>query len=98
MGTKHGHNKRGKESATHISWRAMLQRCFNPAHEMYPIYGGRGIKVAKDWLKFENFLADMGKRPKGKTLDRINVNGNYSPGNVRWATKKQQSLNKRSAA
>jgi hypothetical protein len=75
----------------------MRNRCQNASHKQYADYGGRGIKVHEPWTLFENFLADMGERPEGKTLDRIDVNGNYEPSNCRWATQKEQSLNKRPA-
>lgn len=83
------------------SYRNMLSRCHNPKVARYPEYGGRGIKVCERWLGdagFENFLADMGKRPIGTTLDRKDSNGDYEPGNCRWATDGQQRLNKRSNA
>jgi len=74
----------------------MIQRCTNPNRADYRLYGGRGIKVCKRWRDFAAFLADMGERPKGKTLDRYpNNNGNYQPGNCRWATPKQQAANRR---
>lgn len=91
---RHGHNRKGKESSTHISWRAMLQRCKTPSHRVFKYYGGRGITVCDRWLVFENFLADMGERPPGMTLDRERSNGNYEPGNCRWATRKQQLINR----
>jgi hypothetical protein len=75
----------------------MLKRCRNEAHKFWRHYGGRGITVCDRWLKFENFLADMGERPKGKTLDRIDNDGNYHHGNCRWATAEQQSQNRRTA-
>jgi hypothetical protein len=78
-----------------MSWAAMIQRCTNPNNNAYHRYGGRGIKVCKRWHRFEYFLADMGRRPTGKTLDRINNDGNYSPANCQWATKKQQANNQR---
>lgn len=87
--TTHGLSK----TPTHNSWRAMLERCNRPAHQFYLYYGGRGIAVCKRWMTFENFLADMGLKPKGKSLDRIDPNGNYEPGNCRWATSKEQARN-----
>lgn len=78
-----------------MSWRSMKDRCLNPKHIAFHHYGGRGITVCERWMEFENFLADMGERPDGKTLDRINVSGNYEPGNCRWATNREQALNKR---
>lgn len=73
----------------------MKARCLNPKGKSYKDYGGRGITVCERWLTFENFLADMGVRPRGKTIDRKNVNGNYEPGNCRWATNHMQAVNKR---
>lgn len=77
------------------SWNAMKQRCLNPNASKYRDYGARGITVCDRWLTFENFYADMGVRPEGKTLDRIDNDGNYEPGNCRWATPAQQSQNQR---
>jgi hypothetical protein len=79
---------------TYWSWNSMRSRCRDPKNASYPYYGGRGITVCERWAEFENFLADMGARPGGMTLDRINGDGNYEPGNVRWATKAQQSENR----
>ena len=78
----------------------MRNRCLNPKNISYKDYGGRGITVCKRWQGpqgFQNFLADMGERPRGKSIDRINANGNYEPGNCRWATKKVQANNKRTS-
>ena len=82
-----------KVSPEYRSWISMKTRCYNPASNRFYRYGGRGIIVCDRWLySFENFLADMGPRPKGTTLDRFpNKNGNYEPGNCRWATVKQQN-------
>src|SRR5258706_7634622 len=77
------------------SWYSMKQRC-NYRHEThYEYYGGRGITVCERWAIFENFLEDMGKRPAGTSLDRINNEGNYEPNNCRWATQAQQLRNTR---
>jgi len=79
-----------------IAWRNMRRRCSNPSDVSYPHYGGRGITVCERWAVYENFLADMGRRPpEARTLDRINNEEGYSPGNCRWTDWKTQMSNKR---
>lgn len=91
----HGHYTHGKSSPTYNTWQSMRNRCNNPNAHDYKNYGGRGIKVCKEWDSFPKFLSDMGERPKGTTLDRIDVNGAYCKKNCRWATPKMQALNMR---
>lgn len=76
-------------------WTGILRRCLNPNFKNYKNYGGRGIKVCESWLKFENFFQDMGNRPVTLQIDRIDNDGNYEPGNCRWVTAKENSLNKK---
>lgn len=82
----------------YTTWQAMKDRCFNTKADNYINYGGRGITVCDRWVNsFENFIIDMGPRPEGKTLDRINNNKNYSPENCQWSTPKVQASNRRNS-
>lgn len=81
---------------THRIWRSMKCRCLNHKHKDYPYYGGRGITVCTKWIEsFTVFHTYMGDRPDGMTIDRINNNGNYEPGNCKWSTRKSQRHNQR---
>lgn len=91
----HGHTRGGDPSGAYRSWVAMRARCRNPNAESYERYGGAGVTVCDRWERFENFLADMGERPEGRSVDRIDSNGNYEPSNCRWATAQEQSQNRR---
>lgn len=89
------HTHRMTKSGEYNSWRAMHERCRNQKSKHFKYYGGRGIIICDRWYLFENFLEDMGKRPIGYTLDRIDPHGNYEPPNCRWATRLLQSQNQR---
>lgn len=80
---------------TYKSWQSMLVRCTNKENHKYASYGGRGIQVCERWKSFENFLADMGARPRGSTLGRIDNDGNYDPANCEWQSAIAQGRNKR---
>lgn len=95
MKLKHGHSVGRKESPTYKCWSHMLARCNRTKAVNFKYYGGRGISVCDRWMIFENFLSDMGERPKGLQLDRIDNSKGYEPGNVRWATRIVQAQNKR---
>jgi hypothetical protein len=84
-------------TSEHNAWMGMIQRCTNPSNARYSDYGGRGICVCSRWLSFENFISDMGLRPDGCTLDRIDNDKGYSPDNCRWATTYTQASNKRNS-
>ena len=92
---KHGGYSGGSEAPEHYIWRSMLVRCTNAANRSYRYYGGRGIKVCERWLQFENFLADMGRRPTQQhSLERIDNDRGYEPGNCVWDTRSAQQKNK----
>lgn len=93
---KHGHASRSGQSPTWRTWAEMKARCGNKKAPYYARYGGRGIRVCERWMTYASFLADMGERPSIKhSIDRLDVNGNYEPGNCRWANSTEQSRNKR---
>lgn len=91
--TKHGMSKTHRTE--YRSWKDMRARCYNPNNQDYHNYGGRGITVCEEWNDFATFISDMGRKPKGLTLDRINSNGNYEADNCRWADSFVQANNRR---
>jgi len=95
-GRRHGEHTRTRRTPEYTAWQNMRARCLRPSHPSFSRYGGRGITVDPAWDSFERFLADVGRRPAPDlSLDRIDNSGNYEPGNVRWATAKQQATNRR---
>lgn len=93
--TKHGHASRGRKSPTYLTWESMFRRCYMPSQDSFKDYGAKGIRVCDRWFSFEAFLEDMGQKPPGLTIDRIDSAANYEPSNCRWATTTEQRINQR---
>ncbi len=93
--TKHGYSPAGKTTKVYWVWADMVGRCHSPTHKRYADYGGRGITVCDKWREFSGFLADMGDKPDKLSIERIDNNLGYGPGNCKWATMQEQSHNKR---
>lgn len=91
------HGQAVNRTATYRCWTGLRERCFNPRHQGYSNYGGRGITVCPQWNSFEQFQADMGERPFGMSIDRIDNDKGYEPTNCRWATPVQQMRNRRTS-
>ncbi len=89
------HRQSYKRTSEYATWVSMKQRCYNQNHSSYRNYGGRGIRVCARWYVFENFLSDMGSKPKDLSLDRINNDGHYMPSNCKWSTRDEQQMNRR---
>ena len=92
---RHGEANHRKRTSEYIAWMNMLQRCTNPKHPRYRDYAGRGIRVCQRWMTFRNFLADMGRKPAGMTLERTDNERGYEPSNCVWASYKAQASNRR---
>lgn len=98
-GRRHGAAGRGNRTSEYNIWISMKQRCINPRSQAWEYYGGRGISVCDRWMNsFMDFYYDMGPKPEGLSLDRVDNDGNYEPGNCRWATKSEQTANRRPQA
>jgi len=93
--TKHGHSGRTASTPEYRAWASMIQRCTNRQSKAFEWYGARGISVCERWKDFPSFLADMGSRPPGTSIERIENEGNYEPGNCKWATREEQMRNTR---
>lgn len=93
--TRHGHTTHDGQSPTYMTWTNMTQRCTNPRAPKYSTYGAKGITICEEWKSFDRFLSDMGERPEGSTIDRINGEFGYSRENCRWATIREQQENLR---
>lgn len=91
----HGKSRKGKWSPEYYSWASMIQRCTNPRRNNWHLYGGRGISVSSEWRRFEAFYADMGTRPNGHSLGRIDPDGDYCVANCRWETAAEQARSRR---
>lgn len=95
-GVRHGESTRTSRTPENVAWQNMKARCSRPSHPQYHNYGGRGISVCDQWMTFEGFLADVGRRPgSGYSLERVDNDKGYEPGNVRWATRVERMRNTR---